>query len=200
MRRHVLVLLAVLALAAVCVEAASAQPSPAIRREQAHERVVLQRIATIGRNLERVVQDYDGATLRLARVERNLRLNEYALHVAKQNLHAAQARLMERIHSLYVDGQPGTLDVLAGATSLSQILDRLEAARMLSRQDAALGQQTFRFTGTVRKREVLLRVQKRERAATVRRLAARKRTIEAAKPWIPCRRPIWVSVSPIASP
>ncbi|HET7572730.1 MAG TPA: NlpC/P60 family protein [Gaiellaceae bacterium] len=180
MRRRAIVLVAVLALVAICAEAASARPSPEIRRQRAHERAVMHRIATIGRHLERVVQDYDGAKLRLARVERNLELNEYALHVAKRNLRSAQTRLMERIRSLYVDGEPSTLDVLAGASSISQILDRLESAQMLSRQDAALGAETFRFTGTVRKREVLLRAQKRERAKTVRRLAARKRTIEGA--------------------
>ena len=92
----------------------------------------------------------------------------------------AQQRLEARLVSLYQNGQPGALDVLAGATSLSQILDRLESARVLSRQDAALGQQTLRFRGSVQRREALLRAQRRRRASTVAQLAERKRTIESA--------------------
>jgi cell wall-associated NlpC family hydrolase len=180
-RTRLLPLFALLLLAAVAAEAAQARPpSPAIRRERAHERQVLARIDGIGRNLERVVQDYDGARIRLARVQRSLQLNEIALGVARRNLKAAQTRLAGRLVDLYVHGQPGTLDVLAGAKSLSQILDRLESAQVLSKQDAALGLQTSRFQGSVQRREALLRAQRRERAATVARLGERRRTIEAA--------------------
>ena len=140
---------------------------------------MLARIDAIGRNLEVVVQDYDGARIRLRRVDLNLHLNEIALGVARTNLKAAQQRLAARLVSLYKEGRPGALDVLAGAQSLSQILDRLESAQMLSKQDAALGSETLRFKGSVQTREALLRRQRRERAATVARLAERRRTIES---------------------
>jgi cell wall-associated NlpC family hydrolase len=178
MRRISLVLLAVLA-ACLAAGAATAAP-PSLQQEKARQKVVLARIDRIGANLEKTVQQYDGALLRLHRVERNLQLNEYALRVARANLKAAQARLSERLVSLYENGQPGTLDVLAGAKSLSDMIDRLESANALSQQDAALGETTLRFQGTVTHREKLLRRQRKQRAATAARLAARKRTIEAA--------------------
>jgi len=178
--RPLLAILASLAAAGLCVEAAAARPSPAIREQRAHEREVVSRIDQIGRSLEQVVQDYDGAQIRLRSVERNLELNEVALGVARSNLKAAQERLADRLVSLYENGQPGAVDVLAGATSLSQIVDRLESARMLSNQDAALGEQTQRFKGSVERREALLRRQRRERRAAVARLADRRRTIESA--------------------
>ncbi len=179
MRRPALVLLAALA-AALSTGAATAAPPPAIQRQQAREHAVLARIDAIGRNLEQVIQDWDGARIRLRTVERNLQLNEYALRVARSNLQASRQRLAARLYSLYVDGQPSTLDVLAGAKSLSGVLDRLESQRVLSKQDAAIGLQTLRFTGSVQRREKLLRIQKRQRAATVARIGARKRTIETA--------------------
>jgi peptidoglycan DL-endopeptidase CwlO len=126
------------------------------------------------------VQAYDGARIRLAMVERNLRTNTVALGVARSNLHASQERVAQRLVSLYVDGQPGLLDVLAGAKSLSEVLDRLETSHVLSTQDAALGAATLHFATTVRRRETLLRRQRRERAATVARLQSRRHTIEAA--------------------
>ncbi len=141
---------------------------------------MLAEISRIGVDLEQVVQAYDGARIRLATVDRSLRINTIALGVARRNLHASQKRVADRLLSLYVDGQPGLVDVLAGAKSLSDMVDRLEASHVLSTQDAALGAATLRFATTVRQREALLRRQRRERAATVARLHARRQTIEAA--------------------
>ncbi len=164
----------------VAPPASARPPSPAVRKQRAHERAVLARIDAIGASLERVVQEYDGARLQLAAVERRVRLNEIALGVARRNLRVSRQRLAARIVSLYVNGEPGTLEVLAGAKSISDLIDRLESARVLSRQDAALGEAALRFTWTVRRREALLRRLRRERTATVARLASRRRTIEAA--------------------
>jgi cell wall-associated NlpC family hydrolase len=180
-RRLIPPLFATLAVAGLSAGAASARPpSHAVRVQKARERAVLARIDQIGANLESVIQAYDGARIRLARVERGLRANEYALGVARKNLHASQQRLEQRIVSLYIHGQPGALDVLAGAKSLSDLIDRFESAKVLTQQDAALGQATFTFARTVQQREQLLERQRAERAATVARLASRRRTIQSA--------------------
>jgi peptidoglycan DL-endopeptidase CwlO len=180
MRRHGLVLLSTLVLAALAATAARAHSTPQIRAQQAHERAVVAQINQIGRNLEGVVQQYDGAQLELQRVKSTLRRNEVALHVARGNLHAAQRRLMSRLYSLYVNGAPSTIDVIAGAKSISQMLDRAESARALSNQDAALGRQALRFEQNVQRRERQLKKLKAKRVATVASLAAKKQQIDAA--------------------
>jgi cell wall-associated NlpC family hydrolase len=180
MRRLGLVLLSTLVLAALAATAARAHSTPQIRAQQAHERAVVAQINQIGRNLEGVVQQYDGAQLELQRVKSTLRRNEVALHVAKGNLHAAQRRLMSRLYSLYVNGAPSTIDVIAGAKSISQMLDRAESARALSNQDAALGRQALRFEQNVQRRERQLKKLKAKRVATVASLAAKKQQIDAA--------------------
>jgi peptidoglycan DL-endopeptidase CwlO len=180
MRRLGLLLLCTLSLAALAATAARAHPTPQIRAEQAHERAVVAQIGQIGRNLEGVVQEYDGAQLELQRVKGSLHRNEFALHVARGNLHAAQRRLMHRLYSLYVNGAPSAIDVLAGAKSLSQIIDRAEAAQVLSNQDAALGKQALRFEQNVQRKERQLKKLKARRQATVASLAAKKRQIDAA--------------------
>jgi cell wall-associated NlpC family hydrolase len=180
MRRHGLVFLCTLALASLVAATAGARTTPQIRAQQAHARAVRAQIDRIGRNLERIVQAYDGAQLQLQQVKQNLRRNEYELHVARGNLRAAQKRLMERLYSLYVNGAPSTIDVLAGAKSISQVIDRAESAQVLSNQDAALGQQALRFEHNVQRRELQLRQLKRQRETTVAGLAAKKRTINGA--------------------
>jgi peptidoglycan DL-endopeptidase CwlO len=180
MRRHGLVLLSTLLLAAFAATAARAHSTPQIRAQQAHEQAVVAQINQIGRNLEGVVQQYDGAQLELQRVKTTLRRNEVALHVARGNLHAAQRRLMSRLYSLYVNGAPSAIDVIAGATSISQMLDRAESAQALSKQDAALGRQALRFEQNVQRRERQLTKLKAKREATVASLAAKKQQIDAA--------------------
>jgi cell wall-associated NlpC family hydrolase len=180
MRRLGLLLLCTLVLAAVAATAARAHPTPQIRAEQAREKGVVNQINTIGRNLEGVVQQYDAAQLELQRVKGSLRRNEVALHVAKGNFHVAQHRLMSRIYSLYVNGAPSAIDVIAGAKSISQMIDRAESAQVLSNQDAALGKQALRFEQNVQRKERQLKTLKARRQATVAGLAAKKRQIDAA--------------------
>src|SRR5579885_1056406 len=180
MRRHGLVLLCTLVLAAVAARAARAHSTPQIRAERAHAQAVVAEINRIGRNLEAVVQRYDGARLELQRVKRSLRRNESELRVARGNFQAAQTRLMQRIYSLYVNGQPTMVDVIAGARSISQLIDRAESAQVLSNQDAALGQQALRFERAVQRRERQLQRLKLRRETTVAGLAAQRRTIQSA--------------------
>jgi cell wall-associated NlpC family hydrolase len=165
--------------AGVAATAASGKPpSPAVRAQQQRARAVLAQINQLGANLEQTVQAYDGARLRLAAVEKSLQRNQVALGVARRNLRASQQRLEQRLVSLYENGAPTAVDVLAGAKTLSEIINRLEAAQVLTRQDAELAASTTRFATSVQHRENVLRRLRRERETTVARLAARRRTIQ----------------------
>jgi cell wall-associated NlpC family hydrolase len=180
MRRTGLVLLCTLALAALVATGATAHSTPQIRAQQAHAQSVLGQINQIGKNLESVVQQYDGAQLELQRVKVNLRQNEHQLRLARGNFKAAQKRIMSRVYSLYVNGAPSTLDVIAGAKSLSQVIARAESAQVLSGQDTALGEQALRYQRSVQQRERQLQQLKRRREATVASLAAKKQQINGA--------------------
>ena len=180
MRRIGLALLCTLAIASLAAAAARAHSTPQIRAQQAHAKAVVAEIDQIGRNLETVVQEYDGAQLELQRVKASLRRNEFELHVARGNLRAAQKRLMSRVYSLYVNGAPSTIDVIAGAKSLSQMIDRAESAQVLSNQDAALGAQAVRFERGVQLRQQQLTKLKQEREATVASLAEKRSQINSA--------------------
>jgi cell wall-associated NlpC family hydrolase len=179
MRRHGLVLLCTLALASLAATAARAHSTPQIRAQQARARSVLAQVDQIGQKLQVVEDQAWSAQQQLELVKASLRRNEYELHVAKGNLRAAQKRLMARLYSLYVNGAPSTIDVIAGANSISQMIDRAESAQVLSNQDAALGQQALRFEHSVQHRELQLQQLKRKREATVAELEAKKQTVQS---------------------
>jgi len=178
MRRYGLLLLCTLGVAAlaagVATTIAGARSTPQIRAAQAHERAVMAQVDAIGRDLQLAEDQWANAQHRLALVNASLRQNEYRLHVAKGNLRSAQQRLQARLYSLYVNGAPSTIDVIAGAHSLSQLIDRAESAQVLSNQDAALGQQALSFEHSVQARERQLHQLKLKREQTVREAAARK--------------------------
>jgi peptidoglycan DL-endopeptidase CwlO len=179
MRRHGLVLLCTLALATLAATAARAHSTPQIRAQQQRARSVLARVDQIGRNLQVVEDAAWNAQQRLNLVKQSLVRNEYELHVAKGNYRGAQQRLMSRIYSLYVNGSPSTIDVIAGAHSISQMIDRAESAQVLSNQDAALGEQALHFEQTVQRRELQLQQLKRKREAALAELEAKKRTVQS---------------------
>ena len=110
---------------------------------------MLAEVNQIGVKLQAAQDAWWNAKQKLVLVNHSLKRNEYRLHVARGNLHTAQQRLMARLYSLYVNGSPSTIEVLAGAHSVSQIIDRVESARVLSQQDAALGTQALRFEHAV---------------------------------------------------
>jgi cell wall-associated NlpC family hydrolase len=181
MRRHGLVLLCTLAFAALAAALAAtvarAHSTPEIRAQQAHARAVLARVNQIGNQLQAVQDREWNAKQRLTLVKHSLKQNEYRLHVAQGNLHAAQKRLQQRIYSLYVNGSPSTVDVIAGAHSISQLIDRAESAQVLSNQDAALGQQALSFEHSVQARERQLKQLEQTREAAVREIEAEHRTV-----------------------
>jgi cell wall-associated NlpC family hydrolase len=130
----------------------------------------------IGDELQKVEDQAWNAKQRVVQVNQRLRQNEVKLHVARGNLKVAQKRLMQRLYTLYVNGTPSTIDVLAGAHSISQVISRAESAQVLSNQDAALGKQAVSFEHAVQHREQQLKQLKARRESALRQFLAEKRT------------------------
>jgi cell wall-associated NlpC family hydrolase len=179
MRRHGLALLCTLGLAALAAALAAtvarAHTTPQIQAQKEHERAVMAKVQQIGKNLQLVEDQAWKAQQQVVQVNHSLRENEYRLHLAKGNLHGAQQRLMSRIYSLYVNGAPSMVDVLAGAHSVSQLIDRAESAQVLSNQDSALAQQAIRYEHAVQQREHRLEALKRQRENALASIKAKMR-------------------------
>jgi cell wall-associated NlpC family hydrolase len=157
--------------------AAPASASPGLQAQRQRERVVYAQVAAINARLDGVVQAWDGARVRLGDVNARLRSNEVRLRVARANLAVAQIRIEQRLRQLYVTPTPDDLAVLAGATSISDLIDRLEAVRVLSSQDAAIAQQAERYRRQVLRTEIALSRQHRQREQTLARLGTQRQAI-----------------------
>ncbi|HEX6952764.1 MAG TPA: NlpC/P60 family protein [Gaiellaceae bacterium] len=183
MRRHGFALFCTLGLAAlaaaVAATVAGAHSTPKIRAEQARARAVMAQVNAIGKDLQIAEDEALNARQRVALVNKSLRRNEYRLHVAKGNLRESQKRLMTRLYSLYTTSSPSTIEVLAGAHSLSQLIDRAESAQAISNQDAALGKQALSFEHAVQSKERQLKLLKQRREAALREKNAKKRQVAA---------------------
>jgi cell wall-associated NlpC family hydrolase len=184
MRRHGFALFCTLGLAAlaaaVAATVAGAHSTPKIRAEQARARAVMAQVNAIGKDLQIAEDEALNARQRVALVNKSLRRNEYRLHVAKGNLKESQKRLMTRLYSLYTTSSPSTIEVLAGAHSLSQIIDRAESAQAISNQDAALGKQALSFEHAVQSKERQLKQLKQRREQALREKNAKRQQVAAA--------------------
>jgi cell wall-associated NlpC family hydrolase len=156
---------------------APATAAPNLPAERQHAKAVDRQVAVINARLERTVQAWDGARVQLASVDGALRVNEARLRIARANLDAAQRRVERRLVDLYLTPNRTTAEVIVGATSISDLVDRLEATHVLTAQDSAIAQQAQLFHRQVRHREQLLSQQRRLRARTVATLSEQRRTI-----------------------
>ncbi|MGZ4392210.1 MAG: NlpC/P60 family protein [Gaiellaceae bacterium] len=159
------------------VSAAPATAAPSLRAQQQRARVVHAQVSAINARLEGIVQAWDGARVQLGSVEGALHTNETRLRVARANLKAAQAQIEQRLVELYVSPSPDFVTVLAGATSLSDLIDRIEAVNVFTAQDSAIAQQAQGLQRQVSRRETLLQHQRQLRTQTLARLRKRQQTI-----------------------
>jgi peptidoglycan DL-endopeptidase CwlO len=174
--RRLAVLVATLSVAALAATAAFAEPvsTPEIEAERERAQGVLAEIAAIDAELELAVDAYNGATYELSRIEAEIEENQRHLKIAKRAYRIAQENLEERIVTLYENGEQDVLEVILGATSLDDLLDRVDSVKRISSQDVEIIQGVTRAKADIREREKKLeRARKRQGEVVADRAAAR---------------------------
>ena len=152
---------------------------PSIASKQAEAQSVLNQVQGLDASLERAVEAYNFATVKLNHVRADLKANHAQLRIAKQSLKQAQAALSARLVQLYTsDGQSDSLEVLLGASSLDDLVNRFNTANRISAQDSHVLTQVTRFDNEVKAREARLKHAKAEAAALVRQRASERASIE----------------------
>ncbi len=180
MRRHGLLIAGALVFALFVAASATAHSTPGIRAAQAHARAVRAEVDQIGNRLTAIEGQAQNAQRQLALVKASLAANTHELKLARRNFHRAQLLIMQRLYSIYVGGTPTTLDVLAGARSLSQVINNAEAAHAVAQQDAQLGQQALDYEHVIQTRQHNLTNLRAKRADAVHRLILQKQQIQSA--------------------
>lgn len=157
---------------------ASADPSVASKEAQAQ--AVLAQVREIDSQVGKAAEAYNRATIEFDRIREEQRRNAVMLKVARSSLVQAQAQLEERLVAIYTSGDSGTtLDVLLGATSIEDLLNRLEAVDRVSSQDAEVLRQVTSFRDQVKQRKAQLAKARVRQERIVAERATHQRAVEA---------------------
>jgi len=114
-------------------------------------------IQQLDSSLERAIEAYDLANVKLARIKHDLTNNTQALAVARKSLLHSQKQLSARLVDIYTSGdQNAGLAVLLGASSLDDMLGRMDASDRVSEQDSLVLKQVVHFRREVQHRQQFL--------------------------------------------
>lgn len=177
MRRklHTLLVVAVAGLAAHVSTVGAT--SPPLRAQHARARAVLAQVNALDLRSGHVVDAWDGAQIQLAASKRELAANRVALERARHESRVADQRLAQRLVAIYESGEPGLVDVLAGASTLSNLIDRLEASKTIAGYDRRLAEQAQRSKTRLAAARLRIGATERKRRSTLARLGAERRQI-----------------------
>jgi peptidoglycan DL-endopeptidase CwlO len=165
------------AVAGASVRSAGAEPSVSAKRAQAQN--VLNQIREIDSQLAYAVEAYNLATIKLDKIDADLRSNARHLVIARSSLDSAQAHLSARLVHLYVNGgESSAMEVVLGAESLDDLLNRLDAVERVSDQDARVLREVKAFKAEVKSRKLRLERARKEQASIVAERAGQRSSIE----------------------
>jgi peptidoglycan DL-endopeptidase CwlO len=165
-------------LAGSLFRASAARPSP-VTSKQAQAKQVLAEIQSIDANLEKVIEAYNASQIKLDAIKEEQRVNERRLEIARSNFTHAQTFLQQRIVALYTSEDESTLEILLGASSLDDLLDRVDTVDRLSEQDTRIIGEVRQFRAEIKKREGELAKARAEQERVVADQAAKKASIES---------------------
>jgi peptidoglycan DL-endopeptidase CwlO len=157
-RRKAPALVIALAAVAYALAAVPASADPSIASKEAQAQSVLGQIQQLDSSLEHAIEAYNLATVKLNKIKHDLSSNTFALAAAKKSLKRAQTQLSSRLVDIYTSGdQNAGLAVLLGASSLDDMLSRMDAVDRVSQQDELVLRQVARFRREVQQRQRFLK-------------------------------------------
>ena len=147
--------------------------------KRAQAQAVMGQIQGLDSNLSHAIEAYNLANEKLGRIRSDLRENRRELRLAQQNLRRAQTSLELRLVQLYTAGGDSTgLEVLIGATSIEDLIERLDTADRVSDQSAQVLKEVKVYRADVRSRRARLKQAHVEQARLVAERASQKASIE----------------------
>lgn len=163
--------------AAAAVAGDARASSPALQAKRAEAQAVLQRVNALGVRFGRVVDSWDGARIALARTEKQLTANQKSLKRARRETKVAQARLARVLVAVYEHGAPTLPEIVLGASSISDLVDQIEAARTVDAYDKRVAAAAQRWEKRLKAARVALRDAERTRRTTLTQLTRQRRQI-----------------------
>ena len=139
---------------------------------------MLAQIQQIDADLGVAVEAFNAAQIRLDALRTEQKLNAKRLEIARANFRDAQATLEQRLVGLYTSEDQSALTVLLGASSIEELISRLDAITRVSEQDARIVREVRTFRTEIRRREAELKRAEAEQQRVVAERAARRAAIE----------------------
>ena len=167
-------------LAALLTVAASATANPSIKSKRAQAQAVVAEIQQKYSTLEKAIESYNLANDQLDQIDADLSSNAHHLVIARQSLGVAQQHIAQRLRALYVNGDGGgAVEVILGAESLDDLLNRLDVVHRVGAQDAKVLKDVQQFRKEVELRGEQLAKARAEQSRVVAERAAQKQSVEA---------------------
>lgn len=158
----------------------SALGTPAeIREKRAEAERVMAEVHAMDVRLEEAVEAYNGASWHLDEIRAEIETNQHRLEIAKQAFRRADRNLQDRLVALYTNGEQSTLEILLGAATLDELLDRLDSAERISEQDVRIVGEITAARKEIAERERKLEKAEREQSQLVAERAAARDSIDA---------------------
>jgi peptidoglycan DL-endopeptidase CwlO len=158
---------------------ATAEPS-SLPAKRAKAQEVLAQVQQIDAQLEHAIEAYNAANVKLDKIEADVAQNKRHIVLARANLGSAQKRLADRVVQLYTAGeQSSTVAVLLGASSLDDLLDRIDTVNRVSEQDTSTLAQVIAYRAEVKRRAKELARARAEQARVVSAKAGQRTSIES---------------------
>jgi peptidoglycan DL-endopeptidase CwlO len=165
------------ALAAALLSPAAAADPLASKRAQAD--AVMAQVQELDASVSLAVERYNSARIRLDEILEKQRDNQRHLKIARKSFARSQAALQRRLLALYTSGNPSTIEVLLGASSLDDLLDRAETVSRVSKQDSRVVRELRAYRIEVKRREAELKQAREDQEAVVADLESQRRAIES---------------------
>jgi peptidoglycan DL-endopeptidase CwlO len=170
----------VIAFAVFFAVTAVSATADSVTSKQAEARSVLGQIQQLDSGLERAIEAYDLANVKLQRIKQDLTTNTHDLVIAKRSLKASQRQLSARLVELYTSqDQDSTLAVLLGSTSLDQMLSRIDAVDRVGQQDSLVLSQVTHLRHEIQHRQHVLKRAHAEQTQVVAQRAAARASIQS---------------------
>jgi peptidoglycan DL-endopeptidase CwlO len=161
------------------VAAPAARPTPSVSSKQAQAQSVLAQVQGLDASLERAVDAYNLANEKLGQIETDLRENKLELRLARRNLTRSQQMLSNHLVQMYTSGDQNTgLEVLLGASSIDELISRIDTMNRVSDQSTEVLRQVKIYRTVVKERRARLKTAHVEQARLVAERSAQKASIE----------------------
>ena len=176
--RYGLALLSALVFGLAVTAAGSAEPAQ-IGSKRAEAQQVLAQIQAMDAQMEKAVEAYNAANVRLDQIKHDLEVNRAHLETARKSLVKARAQVSARLVALYTSDQPDTLSIIFGAASLGDLIERIDSANRIADEDARIAAEVKQYRNEVQSRQQALVKAQADQEQVVAERAAQRASIQS---------------------